>query len=118
MKSRKGWPLKREDGLERRRIFFEDWRKNSIFVIDGNCPVGRERQMPGREGRLEPVEGVGCRAHSKGLARTRGSTQGIDGGRREGRMWGHRGRQAGKRIRRLASDAFCFLSEIRKRDIF
>lgn len=104
------WVGKEED-------FFEDWRKSSI-VIDGNCPVGRERQMPGREGRLEPVEGVGCRAHSQGLARTRGSTQGVDGGRREGRMWGHRGRWAGKRIRQLASDAVCFLGEIRRRDIF
>lgn len=87
-----------------------------MFVIDGNCSLGRERQMPGREARLGQGEGVGCRAHREGLV-----------GMHTGHLWWQQGRQnvggprqvgAGESIRLLASAGLCFLSEIGRKAIY
>lgn len=59
---------------ETRGVGREAGRTNGVFVSDGTCPLGRDRQMPGTKVRLGRVEGVGSRAHREGLAGMKDST--------------------------------------------
>lgn len=53
----KGVAAEERRSIGREGTYFEDWKKNGIFVIDGNCLVGQERQMPERKGRLSRRSG-------------------------------------------------------------
>lgn len=68
----KGVAAEERRSIGREGTYFEDWKKNGIFVIDGNCLVGQERQMPERKGRQQ-AEWVGCRTHGARLAGMTGS---------------------------------------------